>query len=336
MKIFKDNSIINNWNSQLITAIIDFWARDEKIELPTEKEFEAALGIQDENWIMSLIDGESDKCNLLDELKLRVKRASSQCLAPDKELASKVKHIEKVIFLWFQGNRRGEGYMPCLLRLQNNAQKLRINLKNNLNLFINSYLNELPPETNLDYLEKLEAHLKKLIYKLEQSKLDCQLQEESAIHAQKWLLETNNENYSAHIRAIFWLYNYKIKTELCSLAIQALLSIMQTIQLHLDKLIQTIALLRRVKNKYLNNTTKKIVLPIQMLLPVLFEEMCLTFTPEDLKQKLQFQFGYKICDWGVCGTITEERVEEFLFQQVNSISEKLYGRVRSEFLQQNC
>ena len=336
MKIFKDNSIINNWNSQLITAIIDFWARDDKIELPTEEEFEAVLGIQGQNWIMSLIDSESDKCNLLDELKLRVKRASSQCSSMDKDLASKVKHIEKAILLWFQGNRIGEGYMPCLLRLQNNAQKLRLNLKNKSDLFISSHLSEVPPETGLEYLEKLEAHLKKLIYKLEQSKLDCQIQEESAVNAKKWLLETTDENFSAYIRAIFWSYNYKIKAEICSLAIQALLSIVQTIQLHLDKLIQTIALLRRIKNKYSNNINKKFILPIQVLLPFLFEEMSLTFTPEDLKQKLQFQFGYKICDWGVCGTITEERVDEFLSQQVNSISEKLYGRVRSEFLQQNC
>ena len=333
--------ILNNWNNLLAAEIINCWSKNEELELPSEEEVANLLGINEDssdNLIKFLVRGSSENCDLLEELKLRIDKFSSILArdnARDNNLEDKLTYINKKIAQWYFGNEARDGYMPCQLRLQVNAQRLRFQLRTKIQNFINSFWQITPPEACLEYLENLENLLKNVRGELSERKKVYLRREQSAMTAYENLrlkiIKTKNNTVSSNhcqslMRALLYIYLHKTEAEICSLASQALKSIIQTIQFYIDDLMQTICLLGRIKNKCLSERKNT------NLLPILFAQMCLIATPFDLKQKLELELGHELNCWGACGSITDEKVSSLLLEQVNEISQQLYDSIMTDFL----
>jgi hypothetical protein len=59
--------------------------------------------------------------------------------------------------------------------------------------------------------------------------------------------------------------------------------------------------------------------------------MCLVTTPEKMKQELESQLGCEINSWGTCSHVSEQKVKDILFEQINGISQKIHEQMVSDF-----
>lgn len=280
----------------------------------------------------ALIQGESVHCSLPRELELRLNKYSSDLVKEQmgKDLELKLDTLEQKIFNWVHFEQAIRNYTSCQLRLQINAQKLRLDLRKKTQAFIKKLWRTIPPENCLQYLENLEKISKNQVDDFQCLKKDYLLREKSLRKAcavlKSLVLDAQEitDDYYCWTKALLKLYVVRIQIEVLNLASQALKSVIHTIQFYIDILIQTISDLSKIRKQCLSDVNNL------SMLPVLFEQMCLTTTPEQLKQELQSQLRCELNNWGNFDTIYEQKVKELLWEKVNPISQTINQQMMNE------
>ena len=324
---------LKNWNVLLAAETINWWLTSQKSELPSYSEALILLGIRADssNLLVKFLEqGELPNLNLFQELELRLDTFSSDL----SNRSDSIENLEKKISHWYHGNYSDDGYTCCLTKLQSNSQILRIELVEKFQQFVNSFWSKTSPQPCLEYLEKLEVFLVNIYQKYEQEQQNYIQQEKAGKRAYNYLLsqiikssshDQTHNNYQIAIKALLHIYKSKIKAEICCLASQALKNIIKINQLYLDDLLQTHSFLKRIRNNLLAQKINNI------LLPILFEQMCTLISPEDLCKELEQELGHSLNQWGICGYIDEEKVKHLLLEKIAKITRKIHEQLKSEF-----
>ncbi len=327
-------SHLENWNNFLASETINCWLTSQNAELPSWSEALTLLGIQDnsrDKLDKFLEQGESS-LNLFHELELLLESISDDF--PDRNnFREHIELIEKELIHWYYGRSSEDDSAGCLGKLEFNFQRLRTELESNFQQFINSFWAKTSPQPCLEYLQKLEVFLLNIYGGYESEKLSYIQQENAGIRAYNYLLseisqEPNkiSSKYPIVIKALFHIYKCKIKAEICSFIRQIFNKIIQINQLYVENLISTNSFLKRIKNSLLVPKNNNIILSM------LFQQMCLVKSPEALCKELEAHWGHSLNKWGVCDSLKEEEIKNILLEKISGITREIYEQLKQEFL----
>lgn len=283
-----------------------------------------------------LIRGDSSKCSLVDELDLRLKNLVSKFLDGENLTNNQTEKVLDLIISqltsWFY-NQSDLNSMTCFqIRLQANAQVLRVNCIKEIKKFIDSFIFKISPNSSLEYLELLESILNVIAQKYQRELNDLEQQERSARQAYNILFDINFqsnsqykkiEEFNSLIRAISHIYHIKIINEVNNLAIQIIQGIIRIIQFYIDDLILTINLLEKVQYQLdISNINQNLVLFVR--------EKYFSFqNPNNLLADIEYELGYSINQWGVKYD-NPELILNKLFQKISIHSTNILESVHQE------
>ena len=288
-----------------------------------------------------IIQGDSSKCNLVEELKLKFEYLVSKHITCEKiSKCSFENKLEDVInrlncFFYKDIERKDSIYSCFKSRLEANAQVLRINYAKEFKKFINLFINQASPMPSLRYLELIERFLYTYIEKYQNELNKLVKQEKSTymayIRLTGLIYNSNviNDDYSkinSIIRAILHIYITKMQVEAFSLAIQVSKELVRLLQFAIDDLILTINLLEDTYNELnILNVNRNIFLFVK-------EKSNASLNSQELLKEMEMELGYSINQWGNKASITSSLIVDKLtdktlnsnFSILKSIKEELY------------
>ena len=60
--------------------------------------------------------------------------------------------------------------------------------------------------------------------------------------------------------------------------------------------------------------------------------MCILKSPEALCKELEAHWGHSLNKWGVCDSLKEEELKNFLREKISAITREIYEQFKQEFL----
>ena len=332
-KILKINKII-------ASRIIVIWKNGIKNNSFSEDKFSKFFDTSfsnKRNLINFIIRGDSSQCNLIQELELRFQDLISKCIDKNKinkdNLESEFDVVIDRVNCWFYTEQINTKFSCFKIRLETNAQILRINCAKQLKQYIDLFLFKTAPIPCLEYLESIEALLKNIIQE-HQSELDkFTEQEESAFQAYNVLIDifyqsanqkSNQKEINSLTRTILHIYRAKMQIEAYSLAIQAIQGIIRTLQFYIDDLILAINLLETIHNQLdISGVDESISLFIQHKFNT-FQDSA------KLLQEIETEVGYSINQWGVQCHVNPSFILDKLITKISINSSEILESIEQE------
>ena len=319
--------------------ILESWIYDQVDDNLTEKSFLEFLDINlksKEALTNLIIQGSSPKCNLVEELDLRLDQLESKYLEikswTNDSLTRELELIINKLNYWFYPNQINNGFSCFQQRLQVNAQALRTNISKRLKDFIDSFLFNISPRPCLEYLESLETLLNNTAREYQNELEKLLLQEQSACNAYDVIFDINFQSicqdniiqeFDSLIRALSHIYRAKIKIEAYNLVIQTLEGMMRIIQFYIDDLVLTNNLLENIKNQLdIFDVDQSISLFIK-------NQFIFSQYSTNLLQEIETDLGHSLNQWGIFCHINSNLIIDMLIAKISnsdikeSINQKL-------------
>lgn len=328
-----ETSRLEKWTYLLSKEVVNYWLTNQEIELPPFEKSITLLGLKGEADInqlyQNLEQGEAD-LTLLEELEKFLQRIEENYSSESNSL-EKIWQIESVLFNWYYGNNNDKNSLGCLQKGEIKSRILRVETRKKFQDFIDSLPLKSSPRGQFDYLSRIGALLFNLNDRYEAERQSYILQENGGKKSYDFLIskiiksptesEVNN-NYKSGINALFHIYKCKIKGEIADLASHIIRGVIQDYQLINDSLIETIS--------FLDNLRESLSLKEQesdLSTLVLFDEMCLVKSPNDLRLEVEEDLGIPLNRWGIVSCISPEQVKEILLGKIRIITQDIHAQL---------
>ena len=311
--MLSQESRLENWNCSISKEIVNCWINEES-KVPQFNNFLSLLSI--------LNVEATDK--LFEDLETKLQEIQVSDKTPPSW--SKLTQVQEKLFDWY--------YEVHLKEINLKFQEPRMKIRDRFKKFINSFWLEVSPQSALDFSSKIEQFV------LSQLKQYCQekktlLQQEnggkksfdflSQKISRKEKLESISNNYNSANKALLHIYKCKIKSDVCDLKIQIASAIIQDNQLVIQNLVESTSFLNQLQESFSTKSQSN-----SLLMSMLFEQMCLVKSPNNLRQEIEHDLGIPLNRWGSCGYISLEEVKKILLEKVSVISKDVYEQLIKE------
>ena len=304
-------SRLESWNYLLSKEIVSCWI-EGSAELPSFNQF---LGL------INILNVEAD-----DKLFEEVASTLREIQASNKTQLS----LDKLIYIQ---EHLAEWYFEIYLKkLAFKFQSPRIEIRDKFKKFLNSFWLDASPKYALDFASKIESFLLSLDKKYKQEKQTLLNQENQGKKAYDSLIfkiiqgkYNIRDKYENTNRVLLHIYKCKIRAEICDLKIQIISAIIRDNQLIIQELIESNSFLSNLQEKFSIETQKN-----NLLLSILFEQMCLVKTPDNFKKELEEHLGTPLNRWGSCGYINIDEIKKILLKKLSAITQDIYDQLIQE------
>jgi DNA-binding NarL/FixJ family response regulator len=327
--ISEQSSKLENINLLIAKEIIHCWRKYSEKNPPTVQQIIKILRLDDLGltWIKDfLCQRETNELSLIQELELIADKLFTQ-VENSAYTYFEVLDKKQQIAHWFHGKNKNISDSVCLKQLHKNYQFLRTITLEKLQNILTALWQETAPVSLLRNLRSIVKYLLKKQHFFETEYQQSLAKEKSAENSFFNLSnqlskkqEDNQDNKQAiYKKAIAFIYQCKINTEVNKLLTRLILEIIKKIQIYIDILTKT--------NKFLLSLNQKLQQP-QTINIITFtqisEQLQKTKLPYKLRRDFEKWTGHSLNQWGIYTVDLELEIKERLLKKLKPITQKLY------------
>lgn len=321
---------INLW---LAKEVINCWSKCSSTPLPTAKQIISDLGFsqsglsQMEDYLCHL---DNTNFTVREELKQKARSFFTEVNdsdSPDDELVKK----RRQIYDWLNEEGNIASRVNYLVVLRNNYQILQTANSEKIQKTISSFWQQSAPQPLVSCLNLINEYLSDWLKFLKEEYKNNLIKGNSALNSLNYLLEVKQDEVSNKQelceRAIIFIYQCKIDTEVNKLLSQIILKASEQINTYLDILDETNNLLSRFAQQLDREDISEVV----TLIPP-FSQLKQQVSPDILRRDFEKQVGYSINQWGICRSFSILKLNNLLLKRLRPIAQKIYSDLRKEAL----
>lgn len=241
--------------------------------------------------------------------------------------------MEEVLQDWYLFDDRENGYTSCQKRLARNARSLKLEMTQKLQESIRQSWDGASIRESLLLLDSLEKCLMNLQEDLsaESSEFEEKEQGFEETYQRNWQFQQDlTKRLALGKNTLLGLYKFKIKSLVYRLASEIFKSLLLDISIYKKTVKESEILLLKITKELVNQLEGK---DCRVLLPMVFENISNYLNLEKLRQKGEEKLGKAIVYWGRSEDINSIQVREFLWSELEPVSQKFWLSIYEQLQQ---